>query len=136
MKKNRRKGFQIDWKDNVTSSGQAAKQLGPLREYRIKFQKMPEGKKAVPDPDKPGVRSKLGGDPDWVQHPEVPKCRDCKQPMTFVAQIDSMEHDESHNPHAIDCLSGQQHYMFGDVGMIYVFMCFGCTETKSILQCG
>ena len=97
---------------------------------------MPRGKKAVPDPDKLGVRSKLGGEPDWVQVPEVPKCRECKQPMTFIAQIDSIEHDERHNPHAIDCLSGQQQYMFGDVGMIYVFMCFGCMETKSIVQCG
>ena len=136
MKKKPHKGFHIDWNDNLTSSRQVAKQSGPLREYRIKFQKVPKGKKAVPDPEKLGVRSKLGGEPDWVQHPEVPKCRDCKQPMMFIAQIDSVEHDEPHNPHATDCLSGQQEYMFGDVGMIYVFMCFGCMETKSILQCG
>ena len=82
------------------------------------------------------ARLKLGGEPEWVQHPEVLECRDCKQPMTFVAQIDSMEHDAPHNPHAIGCLSGRQQYMFGDVGMIYVFMCFGCMETRSILQCG
>jgi uncharacterized protein YwqG len=136
MKKKRDKGFHIDWNDNAASSGHATKEFAPLREYRITFQKMSKGKKAVPDPDKLGVRSKLGGEPDWVQHPEVPKCRDCTRPMTFVAQIDSMEHDEPHNPYAIGCLSGQQQYMFGDVGMIYVFMCFGCMETKSILQCG
>ena len=80
--------------------------------------------------------SKLGGEPTWCQNPEVPKCKSCKEKMTFVAQLDSMEHDEDHNPHAIDCLSNQQQYMFGDVGMIYVFMCFDCMETKSVLQCG
>jgi uncharacterized protein YwqG len=107
-----------------------------LREYRIKFEKVPNGKKAVPDPRKLGVRSKLGGKPDWEQGAEIPKCPNCKKPMTFIAQIDSMEHDEEHNPHAIDCLSDSQQYMFGDVGMIYVFLCFDCMETKSVIQCG
>ncbi len=107
-----------------------------LREYRIKFEKVPNGKKAFPDKDNLGIRSKLGGEPTWCQNPEVPKCKSCKEKMTFVAQLDSMEHDEDHNPHAIDCLSNQQQYMFGDVGMIYVFMCFDCMETKSVLQCG
>jgi uncharacterized protein YwqG len=134
MKKSQKTKFRIAWSDTSASKTQATRQ--PLREYRIKFEKMPEGKKAVPNADKLGVRSKLGGDPDWVQYPDAPKCSDCKQPMTFVAQIDSMEHDEKHNPHAIDVLSGQQQFMFGDVGMIYVFMCFGCMETKSIVQCG
>src|SRR3990172_1141718 len=97
-----------------------------LREYRMKFEKVPEGQKALPDPEQLGLRSKLGGAPDWVQRPEVPKCTDCKSPMTFVAQLDSIEHDEDYNPHAIEALSNQQQYMFGDVGMIYVFCCFHC----------
>jgi uncharacterized protein YwqG len=129
------KEFQIDWADTSPSKLKAPGSERRLREYRIKFEKMPKGRKAVPDPGKLGVRSKLGGEPDWVQRPEVPKCSACKQPMTFVAQIDSMEHDEKHNPHAIDCLSRQQQFMFGDVGMIYVFVCFGCTKTKSVVQC-
>src|SRR6266446_9340849 len=129
------KEFRIDWADNAVSNKQPPQPAGPLREYRIKFEKVPGGKKAVPDPDKPGVRSKLGGEPDWVQQPEVPKCSDCKQQMTFVGQIDSIEHDEKHNPHAIGCLSGKQQYMFGDAGMIYVFMCFSCLTTKSVVQC-
>ena len=134
--KKRDKQFRIAWDDNSTSSSQPSKPSGPLREYRIKFEKVPKGKKAVPDPNKLGARSKLGGEPDWVQFPEAPACRECKQPMTFIAQIDSMEHDDSHNPHAIDALSGKQQYMFGDVGMIYVFMCSSCLATKSIFQCG
>ncbi len=130
------KEFHIDWSDNAVSSKRPAKPVAVLREYRIKFEKVAKGRKAVPNPEKLGVRSKLGGKPDWVQQPELPKCRECKQPMTFVAQIDSIEHGESYNPHAIDPLSSQQHYMFGDVGMIYVFVCFGCMGTKSVLQCG
>jgi hypothetical protein len=26
-------------------------------------------------------------------------------------------------------------YMFGDVGMIYVFFCFDCCHTASLMQC-
>jgi len=107
-----------------------------LREYRMKFEKVPPGEKAVPDPKKLGIRSKLGGEPDWCQNPEVPECPACGSLMSFVAQIDSIEHDEEHNPHAIGCLSKQQQYMFGDVGMVYVFLCFDCNETTSILQFG
>src|SRR5437867_445477 len=124
--KKARKTFHIDWNDNAVSKKEQPKAIEPLREYRIKFEKVPKDKKAIPDPNKLGIRSKLGGDPDWVQHPEVPKCSECKQPMSFIAQIDSMEHDEKHNPHAIDCMSNLQQYMFGDVGMIYIFMCMGC----------
>jgi len=130
------KKFRIAWDDNSTTSSRPSKPSGLLREYRIKFEKVAKGKKAVPDPNKLGIRSKLGGEPDWVQYPEVPKCRECKQAMTFIAHIDSMEHDEPHNPHGIDALSGKQEYVFGDVGMIYVFMCSSCLGTKSILQCG
>jgi hypothetical protein len=107
-----------------------------LREYRMMFEKVVEGQKAIPDPEKLGLRSKLGGAPDWIQEPEVPTCPECKSLMSFVAQLDSIEHDEAHNPHAVDCLSDQQQYMFSDVGMIYVFCCFDCNETKSVLQFG
>ena len=107
-----------------------------LKEYRIKFQKVPKCKKALADPTKLGIRSKLGGEPDWCQRPDVPKCKSCKEKMTFVAQIDSIEHDEGHNPHRIDCLSDEQQYMFGDVGMLYLFVCLDCMETRSVLQCG
>ena len=107
-----------------------------LNEYRMLFEKVAEGQKAVPDAKKLGLRSKLGGEPDWIQEPEVPKCPECKDSMSFVAQLDSFEHDADYNPHAVDCLSDKQQYMFCDVGMIYVFCCFDCNETKSVLQFG
>jgi len=134
--KKAKKKFRIDWTDNAVSKPKSLKVEKPLREYRIKFEKVSAGAKAIPDPNKLGIRSKLGGKPDWVQHPAVPICPECEQAMSFVGQIDSMEHDEPHNPHAVGCMSGKQEYLFGDVGMIYVFLCFGCTETKSIVQYG
>ena len=47
--------------------------------------------------------------------------------MSFVAQIDSLDID--------DPLHGPKEYMFGDVGMIYVFYCFTCQESASVFQC-
>ena len=54
--------------------------------------------------------------------------------MVFVAQIDSVEHDSKRNPRGRDCL-GEQDYMFGDVGMIYVFFCFECSQPGCVHQC-
>jgi hypothetical protein len=105
-----------------------------LREYRMMFERVPAGEAAVPDPDKLGIRSKLGGEPDWCQNPEVPDCPACKSLMSFVGQLDSIEHKESHNPNQMPYK--EQQYMFGDVGMIYLFICFDCNETKSIIQFG
>ena len=65
-----------------------------------------------------GHRHKLGGEPDWIQEPEVPSC--CGKAMTFYGQLDSIG-DE------ID---------LADCGMIYVFVCFDCFTTHSVLQAG
>jgi len=106
-----------------------------LKEYRIKFEKVAGGEKAVPNATSLGVRSKLGGEPDWGQGKETPRCSSCDSPMSFVGQIDSIEHDDDYNPNAVNWRSGQD-YMFGDVGMIYIFFCFDCLETQSIFQGG
>ena len=108
-----------------------------LAEYRISFERVSRGKHALGPDDwiqALGRRSKLGGEPDWVQSDETPECVACHKPMTFVGQIDSIEHNESANPHRRDY--GKQDYMFGDVGMFYIFFCFDCIDTKSIFQCG
>ena len=98
-----------------------------LPEFRVKLEPVPKGERAVPldYPDNLGLRTKLGGKPDWIQGDYTPPCESCGNPMTFVAQIDSIEHDNEHNPLRKDCM-GHQDYMFGDVGMIYVFWCFDC----------
>lgn len=63
-----------------------------------------------------GGRCKLGGEPDWIQEPERPAC--CGSPMVFYGQLDSIGDD----------------FMLADCGMIFVFVCFDCYGTKSILQ--
>jgi uncharacterized protein YwqG len=64
-----------------------------------------------------GHRHQIGGKPTFIQSPEIPRCS-CEKAMTFYAQLDSIN-DE---------------FVLADCGMIYVFVCFGCFETKSILQ--
>ena len=106
-----------------------------LREYRMKFEKVGEGEQSVV-PKELSLRSKLGGNPNWDQSDETPICDSCNKSMTFIAQIDSIEHDSKVNPHRVNSLSDEQQYMFGDVGMIYLFFCIDCLESKSVFQCG
>jgi hypothetical protein len=75
-----------------------------------------------------GKRSKFGGQPNWIQNDDTPICPDCGEPMTFVAQLDSIGFDRANGEAA-------QGFMFGDVGLIYVFFCFNDGETCSIFQC-
>lgn len=90
--------------------------------------------KLVPDPqtkkakqavgfqwnEEAGTRHKLGGTPNFIQNEKWPECTACRKRMTFYAQLDSI---------------GDK-YNLADCGMIYVFVCFGCFEIKSILQSG
>ena len=107
----------------------------PLTPYRISLTPLPDsGSAAATAPL--GQRSRLGGEPDWEQDDETPTCPDCRAAMTFIAQIDSIHHDDPANPHRIDCLGGKQEYIFGDVGLIYVFFCFECCQSEAVFQCG
>ena len=65
-----------------------------------------------------GNRHKVGGEPNNIQDIDWPICACCKNKMSFYAQLDSLN-DE---------------FCIGDCGMIYVFICFDCLETKSIIQ--
>jgi hypothetical protein len=65
-----------------------------------------------------GHRHKIGGSPEWQQSEQWPEC--CGSRMTFYAQLDSI----GDKLHLADC------------GLIYVFICFGCFNTKSVFQCG
>lgn len=65
-----------------------------------------------------GERHQIGGTPTFIQKQDIPHCKECNEEMTFYAQLDSLN-DE---------------YCIGDVGMIYVFVCFDCLETTSIIQ--
>lgn len=65
-----------------------------------------------------GQRHKLGGVPDFLQEEYLPTCLSCQKKMTFYAQLDSI----GDNIQIADC------------GMIYVFLCFDCFETSSLVQ--
>src|SRR5437870_5543849 len=107
-----------------------------LAEIRVTLQRVPPGERAVAGDhnESLGLRTKLGGEPDWIQYEETPTCPHCGRLMPFVAQIDSVEHDSDHNPLRRNCLDDQD-YMFGDVGMIYVFFCYDCCQPASVHQC-
>jgi predicted nucleic acid-binding Zn ribbon protein len=65
-----------------------------------------------------GKRHQLGGTPQWLQDDMTPTCKECGKPMTFYAQLDSINDDI--------CIA--------DCGMIYVFVCLECNETLSLIQ--
>jgi hypothetical protein len=65
-----------------------------------------------------GTRHKLGGSPDWQQAPDVPTCLECTHPMSFYGQLDSIGDS----------------FTLADCGLIYIFVCFDCFTTRSILQ--
>jgi hypothetical protein len=108
-----------------------------LPEIKVTLTRCRRGQRAVAldYPQNLGLRTKLGGEPDWIQGPEVPFCADCDVPLTFVAQVDSVEHESDKNPLARPAIGGERDYMFGDVGMIYVFFCFSCCTPYSVHQC-
>jgi len=68
--------------------------------------------------DTVGKAHKLGGTPDWIQGDHTPNCQECGGKMTFYGQLDCIGDDIA----------------LADCGCIYVFACFDCNETKSILQ--
>ncbi len=70
--------------------------------------------------DDVGKRHRLGGAPDFLQQPDWPACPSCREQMTFYGQLDSIG----------DAIA------IADCGMIYVFICLNCNETKSIIQSG
>ncbi len=105
--------------------------LQELPEFRVTLERLKKGETAYPNgSDVPhdkylGQRSKFGGRPDRIEGSEDPVCKYCGEAMVFVAQIDSVEHNSSTNPHAVEDWIDQK-WMFVDAGMIYVYFCFEC----------
>lgn len=112
-----------------------------LPEFKVTLQRMAKGERAVNPDDRKnhGARTKLGGVPNWIQLiDETPICEECKERMTFVAQIDSLEHRPEYRPGRSEPkrrARSMKPWMFCDVGMIYVFYCFNCSKTRSVTQC-
>jgi|GEM_PF-1400857 uncharacterized protein YwqG len=65
-------------------------------------------------------KHQFGGNPFWVQSEEVPNCKLCGKQMKFVAQVDS------------DWDVGIQ---FGDMGLLYAFLCEDCFVFATFMQC-
>jgi hypothetical protein len=112
-----------------------SKRPGTLREYRVTLTPVADGETAMEHgyPDNLGLRTKLGGEPTFIQGGKTPNCSECGKQLHFVAQIDSVEHKWKTNPNARDYQ--EQHFMFGDVGMIYVFFCFECGQPSCAMDC-
>ena len=64
-----------------------------------------------------GTRHFLGGKPEEITEADYPKCEDCKNTMTFYAQIDSIGDD----------------YDLADCMVIHNYVCFDCFTVKSQL---
>jgi hypothetical protein len=65
-----------------------------------------------------GTRHQLGGEPKFLQDVIWPSCPSGHGKMTFYGQLDSINDDI--------CIA--------DCGMVYVFICFECYDTISIVQ--
>jgi hypothetical protein len=65
-----------------------------------------------------GKRHKLGGEPHFIQKDTWPPCPSCQKKMTFYGQLDSISDDI--------CIA--------DCGMVFIFICFDCYESESIVQ--
>jgi hypothetical protein len=68
--------------------------------------------------------SRVGGAPSWVQGAGYPPCRDCKTPMRFVLQLDTI----------LPTVGGNTQY-WGSGGMLYAFWCDACAISAQQWQC-
>jgi hypothetical protein len=106
-----------------------------LREYRVTIVPADKAGPQPGYPDNLGLRTNFGGVPDVIQgaEDEDRMCPRCRRRMHSVAQIDSFEFNGNNNPHRKEY--GDEQFMFGDVGIIYVWFCFDClaphAETES-----
>jgi hypothetical protein len=94
-----------------------------LREYRVKLFPAEDAPPPAKYPDNIGYRTKFGGKPEHIQPAGDRNCGVCGQVLHFVGQIDSFENDHP-----------DPQFMFGDVGMIYVWFCFHCGEPCASLE--
>jgi hypothetical protein len=96
----------------------------PLPEYQLRISpRTDEARRALGykwAAPEVGSRHQIGGQPQWLQDDETPRCVDCGAEMTFYAQLDGIGDD----------------FDLADCGLIFVFLCFGCSTTKAVLQPG
>ena len=90
--------------------------------FRLKPEPLNEAAKNLPKfkwaGDNIGTRHQLGGEPTYIQAKIHPVCPDCKEKMTFYAQLDSIN-DE---------------FCIANCGMIYVFVCLECNTVEAFIE--
>lgn len=77
-----------------------------------------------------GVRSKLGGSPNFLHGDQNSICQKCNREMTFIGQIDSFGLD----PTLLAPESEKQRWILEDAGLAYFFFCFECGNGDCILE--
>jgi hypothetical protein len=68
--------------------------------------------------DEVGTRHRIGGSPADLPESDYPRCPSCDERMSFYAQLDSVGDDIA----------------LADVGLVLVFVCFGCFEAAALVQ--
>jgi hypothetical protein len=108
-------------------SGDIPKPLNPQGEPIPQQKDLAEGEEdlpmrptalvAVPAGKKAGRKSKLGGEPNWIQSDSTPDCPRCDAPMAFAAQ-----------------LASDKHIAYSDMGLLYAFVCPECKILATLIQ--
>jgi hypothetical protein len=73
-------------------------------------------------------KHQIGGLPTWVQHEEHIRCLNCNREMSYLAMIDSELYIGK------DGFWNKGH-MFGDEGILYIFVCRDCGGFAAKGQC-
>ncbi len=68
--------------------------------------------------------NRIGGPPTWIQNAEYPKCCDCSDTMSFIAQLDSYMTTKNGNE-----------WLWGSGGICYIFWCDNCALSATTWQC-
>ncbi|MDR3056471.1 MAG: hypothetical protein LBU53_13945 [Zoogloeaceae bacterium] len=99
----------------------------PFRETTVLLAPTPE-RFACGEWGDPASQFRLGGEPSWIQNPDVPVCPHCGETMEFLLQLDTGLPDT--DP---DRKDGEVY--FGSGGMCYVFWCDTCKVSSYFEQC-
>jgi uncharacterized protein YwqG len=105
----------------------------PLEEHHVTCRKLLENELPISEDGYfykiPAQRGnhQLGGKPLWVQDEEHIRCIKCKKEMSYLAMIDTELYIGKDG-------FRERGHMFGDNGILYIFVCRKCNIFSSIAQ--
>lgn len=96
----------------------------PLNEYRISYRPLNDGEYPLTDDDlfrllDEKYKHQLGGLPVWIQREETVHCLACAGEMEYIAMVDSELYVGENGLR-------KEGHIFGDNGILYVFVCRAC----------